>query len=162
MTRDKIRVKCRKCENLFVIAKDMFSPKVTDRPKAISHPTPISENTSIPGDTAGVSLVIESVANDTARLRIATKLMSLTGEKLSTVNQRLSKTPAVFHFQMSMTKADSLLKAIETRGAKAELVPGGSPARDTKARTKGRRQGRWKKWVILITSWTSPRARRNH
>ena len=148
MTKDTIRVKCRKCENIFVISRDMFSPKVPEPVEEAPSPAPKEQTAPVLDEAQAVTLVIKTLPNDTARLRVATRLMSLTGEKLSTLTRKLAKTPATFHVHMSTTEIDRILKAIEHTGAKAELVPGGVREKGGMRRRRGEHKASWRKWAI--------------
>ncbi len=119
MTKEKMKVRCRKCENTFVISRDMFA-SVETKPSL----SPISQEKAAPPEAPNVqsmTLVIKNVPNETARLRIATRLMHLTRERLPSLIKKLSKTPAIFPVEMNPTEADELLKAIDSAGAEAEF-----------------------------------------
>lgn len=144
MTKEKTHVKCRKCENVFVISREMFMPsrgEVSPPPRSTDAPSPPSDG------VRALTLVIKAVPNETARLRIATRLMPLTRETLSSLIKRLSKTPARFPLEMNPTEADNLLGIIESAGAKAEF----SSADISKGSERRRREEvpkkRWKKWA---------------
>jgi predicted Zn finger-like uncharacterized protein len=145
MSKEKITVKCRKCENNFVISKEMFESAETEAPPSSQ---PVEEPSDPPpDDIAPMTLVIKKIPNETARLRAATRLMPLTRERLSVVSKTLSRTPALFHFEMTPTEADNLLKAIESTGVTAEFASK-AVSRRTESRATGEfPRGRWKKWV---------------
>ncbi len=146
MTKDKTKVKCRKCENIFVISRNMFP---SAPPETAPPPPPMEEPSASPGQ--GVhpqALVIKSIPNETARLRIATRLMALTREGLSPLMKRLSKTPVTFSVEVSPGEADGLLKTIESTGAKAEFTSLDVSRVSLGQGGQGFPSRSWKKWVF--------------
>jgi len=148
MTKDTIRVKCRKCENVFVISRDMFSPKSPEPVEKTPSAAPKQGSPPVLDEAKAVTLVIKALPNDTARLRVATRLMSLTGEKLSMLNRKLAKTPARFHVHTSATEIDRLLRAVESTGGKAEIIPGGIREKGGRRRRQGEHRAGWRKWAV--------------
>ncbi|NIO04293.1 MAG: DUF3352 domain-containing protein [Proteobacteria bacterium] len=154
MTKQTMRVKCRKCENTFVISTDMFSSPGAEAlsgspPTAEPSPPTTEEEPSSPvtDDLRTRSLVIKSIPNETARLRIATRLMPLTREMLSPLIKRLSKPPAIFSFEMTPAEADNLLKTIQSMGAKAEFsTPDVSRIRARRG-AEDPSERSWKRWI---------------
>ncbi len=154
MTKETMKVKCRKCENTFVISRDMFSSPVAETPPASpqtagTSPPTTEEDRSSPmtEDVHTRGLVIKSIPNETARLRIATRLMPLTRETLSPLIKRLSKPPASFSFEMTPAEADNLLKTIQSMGAKAEFSsPDVSRMRDRRG-PEDPSERNWKRWI---------------
>ncbi len=146
MIQAKISVKCRKCENSFVISRDMFqSPEA----EASSPPSPAGEPSPPPEDIRPMSLIIKKIPNDTVRLRIANRLMPLTRERLSTLTKSLSRTPARFHLEMTPTEANGLLKTIESIGAVAEFSQTDLSRKGGRSNREDFPRGGWKRWVAV-------------
>lgn len=146
MIKEKMGVKCRKCENSFVISRDMFRSSEADTSPPSS---PVREPSPPPEDVQPVTLIIRRIPNETARLRIATRLMPLTGEKLSALTKRLSKTPAMFHLEMTPTEANGLLKAIESMGTMAEFSQTDLSRRGAKIGREDFPKRGWKRWMAV-------------
>jgi len=145
MSKEEIKVKCRKCENIFVILKDMFSSAEREAPPS---PPSMGELSSEPAEDARpMTFVIKKVPNETVRLRIAARLMPPTREKLSELNRRLSKTPVTLRCEMTPKEADNLLRAIESLGAEAEFYQTDGSRRSEIWGTEDVPKGRRKRWV---------------
>lgn len=145
MIKEKIKVKCRKCENIFVISREMFPSTGTETspsPQSVGKPPPPP-----PEDVTPMTLAIKKIPHDTARLSIATRLMPLTGERLPALSRKLLKTPALFHFEMTPTKAENLLNAIESTGADAEFSHRDVSRQSRRQGPQDLPKGRWKKWA---------------
>jgi len=146
MSKESIKVRCRKCENIFVISKNTFSPT---EPEPAPSPAPLDEPSSeAPQEARPMSLVIKSVPNETARLRIAARLMPLTRRKLSDLNRRLSKTPVIFPCEMTPEEADNLLRAVELSGAEAEFSQGAASRRRKGLAGEAVPRSRRKWWIL--------------
>jgi predicted Zn finger-like uncharacterized protein len=145
MSKEKIRVKCRKCENSFVISKDIFQPAGPEQ-----SPLPQSKEmppSTPPDDVSSIALIVKNVPNETARLRIASKLMPITRERLSVLTRQLSKSSVVFHLEMTPPEAENLVKIIESAGAQTEVSPRkASRPSESGGSERMQRPGR-KKWV---------------
>lgn len=145
MTKERVSVRCRKCENTFVILKDILLSAGT---ATSASPQPMKEaSPPPPEDAVPLTLVIKKVPGEIARLRIATNLMPVTQEKLSLLSKRLSKTPATFHLDMTPSEADSLLRSIESTGSEAALSHRDASRRREKRGAEDSSKGGWKKWV---------------
>jgi predicted Zn finger-like uncharacterized protein len=148
MSKEKIRVKCRKCENTFLISKGIFQ---ATRPERSPSPQPEEKPSSPPPeDVSAIALVIKKAPNETARLRIASKLMPITRERLSVLTQQLSKPSAVFHLEMTPSEAKNLVEIIESTGTIAEFTPREvSPPKELRGGEKQEKPTR-KKWVAAV------------
>jgi hypothetical protein len=145
MHKQKISVKCRKCENIFVILKEMFRSSPGEMPP----PPETSERPSSPPaeNAAPMILVIEEIPDQLTCLKVAAKLMPFTGKSLGVLKRELSKTPVKFHFEMTPTEGENLLGAIKATGAFAECIH-----RDLDRRTQIRTVGgivggKTKRWL---------------
>jgi predicted Zn finger-like uncharacterized protein len=148
MSKEKIRVKCRKCENTFLISKEIFQ---ATRPERSPSPQPEEKPSSPPPeDVSAIALVIKKAADETARLRIASKLMPITRERLSVLTQQLSKPSAVFHLEMTPSEAKNLVTIIESTGTIAEFTPREvSPPKELRGGEKQEKPTRTK-WVAAV------------
>jgi hypothetical protein len=145
MTQKKITVKCRKCENTFVISKDTVESVEKEAPPPASS---IAKFPPPSHDFHTMTLVIRKVPNETARLRIATRLMPIARQQLSAILRRLSKIPAVFQFEMDSAAADSLLRALKSAGVEAEFLDRAGSGINERYGAKAFPGKRWKRWSI--------------
>ncbi|MBW2059063.1 MAG: DUF3352 domain-containing protein [Deltaproteobacteria bacterium] len=134
MTKERIRVVCRKCENAFVISKELFQGQPGETPAG--PPPPEQSPPPPPEKSSPMTLVIKRVPGEMARLRIATQLMPYTGESVSLLRKKLSRTPVVFHLEMKPSEADRLMGLMGSTGVEAALSHG-----EAAGRTKGKPRG---------------------